>query len=47
MDEAVFVGNENKHENHDLKIQLSTLGLTQIGRYCELGLNFTNIWRIQ
>ena len=43
MDVAVFEVNEN----HDLEMQLCTLGLTQIGYYCELGLNFTNVWRVQ
>jgi hypothetical protein len=47
MDLAVFVVNKNKHENHELEIQLYALGLTQIGCYCELGLNFANVWRIQ
>jgi hypothetical protein len=47
MDVAVFVINENKHEIFELKIQLYELGLTQIGCYCEFGVIFTNVWRIQ
>jgi hypothetical protein len=43
VDVAVFVVNEN----NELKIQMYALGLTEIGCYCELGLNFSNVWRIQ